>query len=90
MILIILVFIAIYFLYRNNKVYIFLTFITQIKHIYVNTVFINNVEKVYKNPYSYEKLLFSFKPLKLKYWKKFKMLEEYRTNNNSYLIDKIK
>lgn len=65
---------SIYFFYRNDETYKFRTYINQmcydynIRHLSPLSNLKEDAYKWFYDKYSYEDMLFSFNPLKLKYW----------------------
>lgn len=75
---------TLYILIRNDRVYIFRLRILNLCRIYC----IKHIEKNYKSPidrfykkWAYYQMLFSFKPLKLKYWFTEEEIREIREIN---------
>ena len=80
--LVLLLICGFWFLHRNNRTYIFYCYIIDLSYRYnIRRINENNLEykdafKWFVDKYTYDNILFSFKPLKLEYWYTKEELEE--------------
>lgn len=91
--------ICFYFLFRNFKVYYFLQNVKRVLDIYLENKEYSSYQEIdqvkeavskFWRKYTYENLLFHIKPLRLRYWWTKEEIEQFRINQNSELINKIK